>query len=190
MIASSFEIALPGWVMDELGALPSPLDAESRMTFVLRLAERNVEVGTGGPFGAAVFDLDDHALLGAGVNCVVASGQSLAHAEMLALALAERRAGAFDLAASGRRRVLVTSAEPCAMCLGAACWSGVVSIECAAGAADVEAIGFDEGPKPADWAAALAARGIAVRKGVLRSRALAALTAYAERGGEIYNPSR
>ncbi len=190
MLEASFEVALPAWVLPESRAWRPCGDPESRMKLALSLARRNVAEETGGPFGAAVFDLADGRVLGVGVNCVVASGQSLAHAEMLALANAQRAVGGFDLAANGRRCVLVTSAEPCAMCLGATCWSGVVALECAARGGDVELIGFDEGPKPADWAGALRTRGIEVRCDVLRDAANAVLSAYADRAGEIYNPTR
>ena len=56
--------------------------------------------------------------------------------------------------------------------------------------ADAEAFGFDEGPKPADWPAALARRGIRVRRRLLRACARQVLRAYADAGGLIYNPQR
>jgi tRNA(Arg) A34 adenosine deaminase TadA len=190
MLTESFEVTLPDWARQEAPRPEAGRDAESRMALALRLAERNVAEATGGPFGAAVFDLASGALLGMGVNRVVASGLSLAHAEVLALANAQRAIGSFDLAADGRRCVLVTSAEPCAMCLGATCWSGVVAVECGARGEDVETIGFDEGPKPEDWVAALEARGISVQRDVLRAQVRSVLDAYANQAGEIYNPSR
>jgi len=73
------------------------------------------------------------------------------------------------------------------MCLGAVPWSGVRRVLCGARARDAEAIGMDEGPKPAGWAAALGRRGIEVRRDVLRAEARAVLQLYRDRGGPVYN---
>jgi tRNA(Arg) A34 adenosine deaminase TadA len=157
------------------------------MLWVIALARENVVRGSGGPFAAAVFERDGGRLLAVGVNRVLASGQSHAHAELLALALAQRAVGGFDLGAPGLpAHELVSSSEPCAMCWGALPWSGVRSLVCGARAADAEAIGFDEGEKPVRWATALARRGIRVRRDVCRAEARAVLREYAARGGAIY----
>lgn len=161
--------------------------AEDRMRFVLDLARENL-AADGGPFAAAVFERDSGRLLAAGVNRVIASGYSCAHAEMIALALAQRRAGHYDL---GRPSFpaceLVSSAEPCLMCLGAVLWSGVRELVCGARGEDVCAVGFDEGPKPADWAGELRRRGIGVMPDVLRDEARAILRAYQDAGSPVYN---
>ncbi len=161
---------------------------EAQMRFVIDLSRRNVEEATGGPFAAAVFEIDSHQLVAAAVNCVVPSRCSIAHAEILAIAAAQQEVGTFDLGgalASGYS--LVTSTEPCAMCLGAIPWSGVRRVVCGARAEDAEAVGFDEGPKPCNWVAELEARGIVVCRDVLRGDAAAVLRYYAESGGLIYN---
>lgn len=181
------EIGLPGWVREEVLRVAGMDTLADRMAFVIRLAELNVQNGTGGPFAAAVFDLKDHALLAAAPNLVVTAGYAVAHAEVLALSLAQGLCGSFDLSRDGRACELVTSAEPCAMCLGATCWSGVAALSCGARGADVEAIGFDEGPKPADWQAALAERGIEVTCDVRRHDATAVLARYRDLGGALYN---
>lgn len=165
-------------------------EAEARMRFVLALARENVAAG-GGPFAAAVFERAGGRLLAAGANRVVASRCSAAHAEIVALSLAQARAGNHDLGAAGLPACeLVSSAEPCAMCLGAVIWSGVRGLTCAASNADVVALGFDEGPRPDDWMAQLQARGIAARTGLLRDAALDILRAYRAAGGPIYNARR
>jgi tRNA(Arg) A34 adenosine deaminase TadA len=143
------------------------LSDESKVRFAIDLAWRNVEHRTGGPFGAAVFESRSGRLIGAGVNLVEASNCSLAHAEMIALALAQQAVGSYDLGAGGAYE-LATSAEPCAMCLGAIAWSGLRRVVCAARGEDAAAIGFDEGAKPADWVGALRQRGIEVVRDVLR----------------------
>jgi tRNA(Arg) A34 adenosine deaminase TadA len=165
-------------------------DAEDRMRFVLGLARENV-AAAGGPFAAAVFEHDSGRLLAAGANRVVASGYSCAHAEMIALSLAQRRLGHYDLGqASLPACELVSSAEPCLMCLGAVLWSGVRYLVCGARGADVSALGFDEGPKPQDWIGELRRRGIEVRSAVLRDEACKILRDYQAAGGPIYNASR
>lgn len=155
------------------------------MAFVLDLAERNVRERTGGPFAAAVFERGTGELVAVGVNVVVASGQSLAHAEVVALALAERALGTFELGT--RDLELVTSAEPCALCLGALHWSGVRSLVIGARDEDVRAIGFDEGPKPVDWIAAFERHGVRVERDVERAAARRVLALYLELGGPLYN---
>jgi tRNA(Arg) A34 adenosine deaminase TadA len=157
---------------------------ELRMELAIALARENARRGSGGPFGAAVFERDTGRLVAVGVNVVVASGLSLAHAEMLALSFAQRARGHFDLGdPASPVHELVSSSEPCAMCFGAIPWSGVRRLVCGARASDAQAIGFDEGPKPARWARALERRGIAVVRDVQRAEARAALREYA---GVIY----
>jgi tRNA(Arg) A34 adenosine deaminase TadA len=160
---------------------------EDRMRFVLDLARENIGAG-GGPFAAAVFERASGRLLAAGVNRVVASGCSCAHAEIVALSLAQRRLGHYDLGApSFPSCELVSSAEPCLMCLGAVLWSGVRALSFGARGEDVIEQGFDEGPKPADWVGELHRRGIEVHADVLRDEARAILLAYRAAGGPIYN---
>jgi len=162
------------------------VSAESKMRFAIDLARQNIERRTGGPFGAAVFEADSGKLVSVGVNLVEASNCSLAHAEMIATAMAQQTVECYDLGANGVYE-LVTSVEPCAMCLGAIPWSGLRRIVCGAHGEDAAAIGFDEGAKPADWVGELRKRGIEVTQDVLREEAQAVLQQYAQSGGLIYN---
>jgi tRNA(Arg) A34 adenosine deaminase TadA len=184
----TLHVELPSWLVEAAAAcLPLP-SQEARMAFAIRLARRNVETGSGGPFGAAVFESASGRLLAVGTNLVVASHCSSAHAEILALALAQKSLGNFDLGAPGLPACeLVTSVEPCAMCAGAVLWSGARRLVCGASSDDARAIGFDEGPKHPDWANELRARGIEVVEGVLRPEAVAVLEHYRAAGGRIYN---
>jgi tRNA(Arg) A34 adenosine deaminase TadA len=159
---------------------------EERMRFAIGLARQNIEHHTGGPFGAAVFEADTGRLISVGVNLVETAHCSMAHAEMLALALAQQALGTHDLGSGQTVLELVTTTEPCAMCLGAVPWSGVRRVVCGACGADACAIGFDEGAKPADWVGELRRRGIEVVCDVLREEARAVLQEYAARGGHIY----
>jgi tRNA(Arg) A34 adenosine deaminase TadA len=183
-----FELALPDWLAPFLEAWPHPLDSdERRMRLAVALAEENVRRKTGGPFGAIVVEDGNSRLLGAGVNQVTALGLSLAHAEIMALSLAQRAVNTWNLGARGPV-ALVTSCEPCAMCFGAVPWSGVGRLVWGARKEDAEAAGFDEGDKPSDWAAALEARGIRTSGDLLREEAAAVLRNYASGNGAIYHP--
>jgi tRNA(Arg) A34 adenosine deaminase TadA len=104
--------------------------------------------------------------------------------------MAGARLGSYDLGNEGAApTVLVSSVEPCAMCLGATPWSGVSRLIIGARDADARAIGFDEGDKPGNWVESLNARGIEVTQDVLREEAAGVLNAYANAGNEIYNSS-
>jgi len=185
------EIRLPTWMAPLIAEREHGLTSvESRMRFAIELAGANVEHRTGGPFGAAIFEPDNGRLIGAGVNLVESSNCSIAHAEMIAIVTAQQTVGHYDLGRGSALYELVTSAEPCAMCLGAIPWSGVRRVVCAARGEDACEIGFDEGAKPADWVGALQQREIEVVRDVLREQSQAVLQQYARSGGVIYNPGQ
>ncbi len=188
MTFPTFTLQLPDWV-NELIADPQQCypTAQNRMELAIDLARRNVETGTGGPFGAAVFELESGRLVAPGINLVIPAGCSAAHAEIVALTLAQQQTGCYRLGMDEGRFELVSSTEPCAMCLGAIPWSGVVRLTCGARDEDARRIGFDEGAKPAQWIFKLEQRGIEVVRDVCRKEATAVLRQYREQGGEIYN---
>jgi tRNA(Arg) A34 adenosine deaminase TadA len=156
---------------------------EHRMDLAIELARRNVAEGTGGPFGAGVFDPASGELVAPGVNMVVPGRAAILHAETVALALAGQAVGSFQL--SGLE--MVTSTEPCAMCLGAMPWAGISRLVCGARHEDAAEVGFDEGDKPANWREGLIRRGIDVVEEVRRAAATEVLISYAASGGIIYN---
>lgn len=177
----------PEWLPTHCDGVEHIPSLEERMRFVIQASRRNIEEGTGGPFAAAVFERETGRLVSLGVNLVTTECLSILHAEMVAIAAAQRALGTFDLGAPGiGEHQLVTSTEPCAMCFGAIPWSGVKEVIAGATDADARAIGFDEGPKLPDWRAALRERGIEVRDSFLREEAKAVLDHYAHRGGVIY----
>ncbi len=182
-------LRLPAWVEESLAEEGRTYPAaEDRMRLVVGLARENVRRGTGGPFGAGIFERETGTLLAPGVNLVVGSCCSVFHAEMVAIMIAQKILGNFDLGdARAPAYELVTSTEPCAMCLGATPWSGVRGLLCGARDEDASAVGFDEGSKPSEWVSALEGRGIAVTRDVLREEAAGVLREYAASGGEIYN---
>jgi len=185
-------LSLPDWLDEFLSRNEDPLvDNEKRMALAVELSRSNLENGTGGPFGAAIFESGSGRLVAAGVNLVEAQDCSIAHAEMVAIAFAQKTLATYDLGATGLPdHELVTSTEPCAMCLGAIPWSGVRHVVCGARDEDARAIGFDEGHKPSGWADLLEKQGITVVRDVLRESARQVLLDYARRGGVIYNPDR
>lgn len=188
MTQSVLTIRFPDWVERFLARSPHAFfTTAERMRFVIELARMNVRHRSGGPFGAAVFDREG-SLIAPGINLVVSSNCSLLHAEMVALACAQKRLGRFDISDGGRFSCdLFSSTEPCAMCFGAIPWSGVRGLVCGARDEDARAVGFDEGPKLADWVTALNQRGIAVQRDVLRPEACEVLREYAARGEVVYN---
>ena len=184
-----FTIQLPEWVaayIDQSSMVFSGI--EDRMDFVIQLSKKNIDHQTGGPFGAAVFDSDGH-LIAPGINMVTTANCSILHAEMVAIALAQKVLGRYDISNGGKLDFdLFATTEPCAMCFGAIPWSGVRRLVCGARGEDAQAIGFDEGPKLKDWTAALSDRGIDVIRDVCREKATAVLNDYVKYGGQIYNP--
>jgi tRNA(Arg) A34 adenosine deaminase TadA len=161
---------------------------EARMRVAVELAWQNVLRGTGGPFGAGVFESDGGRMVAAGVNSVTRLDNSVLHAETLAIMLAQARLGTYALGAvSDESYLLVTSCEPCAMCLGATLWSGVRGLVCGATREDATAVGFDEGPVFAESWDYLEQRGVRIARGVLRRDAAAVLQLYRDSGGAIYS---
>jgi tRNA(Arg) A34 adenosine deaminase TadA len=178
-------ITPPPWIDEAVASFSASLDSDhGRMGLAIYLAGQNAQRG-GGPFGAAVFVGDS--LVGVGVNQVLDTGLSIAHAEVLALARAQQTVDGWEAAPRGPF-TLVTSAEPCCQCFGALIWAGVERMVCGANTEDVQAIGFDEGPKPDRWLELLESRAISVAQGVRREEAREVLNAYLQRGGAIYGP--
>jgi len=179
-------ITLPIWVDQVSPPSASYNTLEDRMDLAITLASRNVIELTGGPFGAGIFDPSTGVLVAAGVNMVIPGRAAILHAETVAMALAGQVVGSFDL--TGLE--MVSSNEPCAMCLGAIPWAGIDRLVCGARHEDATGVGFDEGDKPLDWVALLRRRGIEVVQDVLRAEAVSVLASYAAGGGVIYNGRR
>lgn len=186
MLYVQVHLTLPAWIHDEIDSAARYPGDEDKVGLAIRLSRRNVELDSGGPFGAAVFDGDGR-LVAAGVNRVVQHNCSVAHAEMMAFMTAQARTQRFRLNENGQRHVLATSAQPCCQCYGASVWAGIDELLIGARSEDVEELTeFDEGPLPADWIGELARRGVQVRRDILRDDARAVLSAYSARGGLMY----
>ena len=186
-------LELPDWIDAFLAEYPAKIfSLETQMRFVLDLTERNIREKTGGPFGASVFEQESGKLLSFGLNFVVGQNCSAAHAEMMALMLAQKKIGHYDLGdARFPAHRLVTSGKMCAMCLGNVCWSGIKEVVSSAEPEDVERItGFDEGPTPQDYTEQLNLRGINLVPELLREQGKEVLQLYVDLNGQVYNATR
>jgi len=190
-LASAFTASLPPWLVDELPALadaPPLATAEERVRLVNRLADWNWRAGNGGPFAAIVVDAASGALVSVGVNVVLSTNLSSVHAEVMALSLAQRRLGHWDLGAHGADLELVVNWRPCVMCYGATMWSGVRALTVAGEGAELEQLtGFDEGPMHEDWIGEFERRGIRVSVGVGHDDAIEVFRAYGASDAVVYN---
>lgn len=110
---------------------------DSWIAEALRLADRNVADG-GGPFGALV--VRDGEVVATGSNRVPLDRDPTAHAEMTAIRSACRRLDRFSLAGC----TLVSSCEPCPMCLTSALWARLDRVAYAADRDDAAYAGFDD----------------------------------------------
>lgn len=182
----SISIRYPEWVAGSVDWGRHYGSDDEKMRLAVDLSRQNVVHESGGPFGAAVFELETGRLVAVGMNLVVPLSNCMLHAEAVALMMAGRRVESYSLDV-GVPHELVTSCAPCAMCLGAALWSGVRRIVCGARSGDAERIGFDEGPVFPASHEYLSRRGIRIHHDVLRGEACAVLDLYASRSGRIYN---
>lgn len=186
-------VDMPEWVEAEMARRPSVIpDLAERIRLAVDLSRLNVEHDTGGPFGAAVFERDSGKLVSVGVNRVVPCSVSSAHAEFMALALAQQKLGTFDLSSPGMpAHQLVVNWRPCTMCYGAVIWSGVRSLVLAGSGMAVEEItGFDEGPMADNWIEELNRRGIEVLDNQNREAAMEVFRLFRDSGKLVYNANR
>ncbi len=187
---TGFALDLPLWAVDELEKMPECIPSgEDRMAAVIKFSRMNFRKGTGGPFAAGVFERDTGRLLTIGVNRVVPLNCSCAHAEVMALSLAQKHLGTYDLGAAGfPAHQLVVNWRPCAMCFGAVLWSGIRSLMIAGAGSELEEItGFDEGPMHPGWRDELARRGIELVEDVLHEAALDVCREFSASHALVYN---
>jgi guanine deaminase len=118
-------------------AQPGAGDDSGWLEQAIALAVRNVEDG-GGPFGAIV--VRGGQLIGQSGNRVTENNDPTAHAEVMAIRVACGQIASFRLDGA----LLVSSCEPCPMCLTAALWSRIDRIIYAADRDDAARAGFDD----------------------------------------------
>jgi tRNA(Arg) A34 adenosine deaminase TadA len=191
MLYAQVHLTLPAWVHEAVDTTRVYATDAEKVALAIELSKRNIESGSGGPFGAAVFGPDDR-VIAVGVNRVVPHACSVAHAEMMAYMLAQGRTQRLRLNRDADDNAigpitLATSSQPCCQCFGATIWAGIDRLLIGARSEDVESLTeFDEGPLPADWVGELGKRGIEVVRDIERDAARAVLRAYGEGGGARY----
>lgn len=108
------------------------------MQEAIKLSEKGMEAGEGGPFGAVI--VRDDRIIGAGWNRVLATNDPTAHAEIVAIRDACTKTGSYWL--EGCR--LYVNCEPCPMCLAAIYWARIESLTFGATREDAATIDFDD----------------------------------------------
>lgn len=188
MTQRAVQVDYPGWVHETLAWETVYRTDDERMRLAIAVSRANVEHKTGGPFGAAIFESDSGRLVAVGMNSVVRLNNCTLHGEMVAFMMAQARVQSFTLNAPHLpAHELVTSCEPCAMCLGATLWSGVRRVVYGAGREDAARLHFDEGPVFPESYHYLEERGITIVRNLLRDEAVAVLEQYQAQSGTIYN---
>lgn len=194
-LVGRFELSLPpGW-QHQIPQSPLVTDVQ-KMQFVLDLAMWNIANKTGGPFAAAIFERTTNKLVAIGFNRVVPQTCSLAHAEAIAIALAQKALLSFDLSmVSSTGFELFASGQPCVQCFGMTWWSGLSRLVVGARATDIEELTeFREGPLPEHWPKLLGNRPplpkVEVVQDICRDEACAVLNNYTKSGGVTYGPGQ
>lgn len=108
------------------------------MAEAIALSSQNAMTGNGGPFGAVVVRAGE--IIARGANQVTSSHDPTAHAEVVAIRQACQVVQSFKLEGC----IMVTSCEPCPMCLAAIYWARIDKIYFANTRDDAAAIGFDD----------------------------------------------
>lgn len=109
---------------------------EQLMRLCIQEAISGVKKGEGGPFGAVI--VKDNEIVAQAHNTVIKTNDPTAHAEINAIRHASQKLQRFDLSDC----ILLTSSEPCPMCLSAIMWSGIKKVYYGCNVHDAEEIGF------------------------------------------------
>jgi len=104
----------------------------------IELANKSIESGLGGPFGAVV--VKNNMIVGEGHNIVTSSNDPTAHAEVVAIRNACKNLNTFQLDDCE----IYSSCEPCPMCLGAIYWARPSALYFATSKEDASKAGFDD----------------------------------------------
>lgn len=117
----------------------APLDVDACMLRAVAVGRAGMLARQGGPFGAVIAGPDGR-IVAEGCNRVTSANDPTAHAEVNAIRAACASLGTFLL----EDCTLVTSCEPCPMCLAAAYWAHLDAIVYGATREDAAAAGFDD----------------------------------------------
>lgn len=149
----------------------SEIDDTRFTRLAIDLADRHMQAGHGGPFGALI--VCEGRVIAEGWNQVTSSNDPTAHAEVVAIRHAAAQLGRFELSGC----VLYASCEPCPMCLAASYWARIDRMVFAAGRADAAAIGFDDAKLYREVLLPIEERSLPMRQ-MLRGEALAVFRAW------------
>ncbi|MDT0641277.1 nucleoside deaminase [Zunongwangia sp. F363] len=111
---------------------------EHYLKHAIALAEKGMDEGAGGPFGAVI--VKDDEIIAEAYNKVTSTNDPTAHAEVVAIRKACEKLQDFQLDDC----ILYTSCEPCPMCLGAIYWARPKEVYYALDRDDAAEIGFDD----------------------------------------------
>ena len=183
----AIHVEYPDWVDDIVDWNRKYAGDDERMRLAITVARENVERGSGGPFGAAIFTVAGE-LVSVGMNSVIRLNNCTLHGEMVAIMMAQQKLRTFTLKLpSLPPHELFTSCEPCAMCLGTTLWSGVQRVVSAAAREDATMLDFDEGPVFPESYRYIEERGVEFVRNVLREEGRAVIELYRSKNGRIYN---
>jgi len=101
-------------------------------------ARRGMDRNEGGPFGAVV--VQNGRIIARAHNRVIKAHDPTAHAEVEAIRKASKALGRFDLSDC----YIVSTCEPCPMCLAAIYWAKIRRLYYACSKEDAARIGFDD----------------------------------------------
>src|SRR4051794_18966077 len=90
-------VEYPAWVSDVVDWEHRYATDAEKMQLAIAVSKENVVRGTGGPFGAAIFQQDSGLAVAVGMNSVVRLNNCTLHGEMVAFMMAQQRVGSFTL---------------------------------------------------------------------------------------------
>ena len=111
---------------------------QSWLERVSALSLANVDSGKGGPFAAIV--IQHGKIIAEATNTVLETKDPTAHAEVNAIRVACQYLNSFQL----ENCILISSCEPCPMCLGAIYWARPKAVYFMNSREDAAGIGFDD----------------------------------------------
>lgn len=112
------------------------MEKEQIMKLGVDQARITMNMGVGGPFGAAI--VKNGEIIAVASNRVLATNDPTAHAEITAIRMACRRLDTYDL--SGCE--IYATGYPCPMCMSAIIWANIKKVYVAAYPQEAEKIGF------------------------------------------------
>lgn len=112
---------------------------DNAIKLAIKEAEDGVKNKDGGPFGAAIVDMDGN-IISLGHNKVLSTNDPTNHAEIVAIREACKKLNTQDL--TGYK--IYSTCEPCPMCLSAIIWSNIKEISYSSTREDAEKIGFKD----------------------------------------------